>query len=129
VVVLKLLKLNFSQVKIMDIYELLQKIRKRPDLYLGKPSLEHLQVFLDGYTFARRQLNLPLTEQEQEFEKFQIWIEHKFNLPDTQSWTKIILFYSANERDALQRFFELLDEFIQERRKSPEARNILVTIA
>lgn len=38
----------------MDFYLLIEKIRKRPALYLGKASLSHLQVLLDGYTFALR---------------------------------------------------------------------------
>ncbi|WP_293067302.1 hypothetical protein [Okeania sp. SIO2B3] len=95
-------------------YELIRKIRKRPALYLGKPSIDHLQVFLDGYTFARRELGVPLSQEEEYFEKFQEWIESKYNLPDTQSWMKIILFYSADERDALERFFDLFEEFIGE---------------
>ncbi len=95
-------------------YELIRKIRKRPALYLGKPSIDHLQVFLDGYTFARRELGVPLSQEEEYFEKFQEWIESKYNLPDTQSWMKIILFYSADERDALERFFNLFEEFIGE---------------
>lgn len=98
----------------MEFYELIQKIKQRPALYLGKPSIEHLQVFLDGYLFARRQLNINVTEQEQQFEGFQEWIENKFNQKDTQSWTKIILFYSQDEQRALSRFFELFDEFINQ---------------
>ena len=96
----------------MDFYELIQQIKQRPALYLDKPSIEHLQVFLDGYLFARRQLNVNMTEQEEKFEGFQEWIENKFNQKDTQSWTKIILFYSQDEKKALFRFFDLFDEFI-----------------
>ncbi|MGL5061222.1 MAG: hypothetical protein ACRC62_14715 [Microcoleus sp.] len=95
----------------LDLYELLGKIRQRASLYLGKKSLSHLHVFLDGYTFARRQLGIPLTEQEKQFEDFQEWIENRFNQADTQSWSRIILFYSEDEADALNRFFELFEEF------------------
>lgn len=93
-------------------YELLQKIKQRPSLYLGQRSLNHLQVFLDGYTFARRQLGVPLTEEEEEFESFQEWVEERFNQRDTQSWVKIILFYSEDESDALDRFFGLFEDFL-----------------
>lgn len=100
----------------MDLYDLIENIRKRPSLYLGKPSLEHLQVFLDGYSFARRQLKIPPSQQEREFEEFQTWTEEKFNQQNTQSWTKIILFYSENEKMALERFFELFDEFVNQKK-------------
>ncbi len=102
-------------------YELITKIKKRPALYLGNNSISHLQVFLDGYTFARRELKVPISNEEADFEDFQEWVEQKFNLPDTQSWAKIILFYSADERDALKRFFELFDEFVK--RNSSTATN------
>ena len=93
-------------------YDLIAKIKKRPALYLGQESISHLQVFLDGYSFACRNLKMETSNEEADFENFQEWIEGKFNLPDTQSWAKIILFYSADERDALERFFELFDEFV-----------------
>lgn len=82
-------------------------------MYLGRRSISHLQVFLDEYTFARRELGVSLTEQEREFEGFQEWIEQRFNQHSTQSWDRIILFYSEDERDALDRFFNLFEEFLK----------------
>ncbi|MBD2182859.1 hypothetical protein H6S82_04315 [Planktothrix sp. FACHB-1355] len=95
----------------ISFYNLIQKIKQRPSLYLGKRSSGHLQVFLDGYTFARRELDVPLTEEERDFEDFQEWIEKRFNQPSTQSWERIILFYSEDERDALDKFFDLFEDF------------------
>ena len=95
----------------LDLYDLLGKIKQRSSLYLGKQSLSHLHVFLDGYTFARRQLGIPVTEQETKFEEFQEWVENRFNQVDTQSWSRIILFYAEDEADALNRFFDLFEEF------------------
>lgn len=97
----------------LDLYGLLEKIKQRSSLYLGKRSLSHLHVFIDGYTFARRQLGIPVTEQETKFEEFQEWIENRFNQADTQSWSRIILFYSEDEADALKRFFDLFEEFLK----------------
>jgi hypothetical protein len=96
-----------------NFYNLLQKIKQRPALYLGKRSLSHLQVFLDGYTFACCELGIEVTKQEREFEEFQEWIEQRFNQVDTQSWSRIILFYSEDESDALDKFFELFDKFLE----------------
>ena len=97
----------------LNLYDLLRKIKQRPSLYLGKRSLSHLHTFLDGYTFACRQLGIPLTEQEKKIEEFQEWIEIRFNQPSTQSWSRIILFYSEDETDALNRFFNLFEEFLK----------------
>jgi hypothetical protein len=96
----------------LDLYDLLEKIKQRSSLYLGKRSLSHLHVFIDGYTFARRQLGIPVTEQETKFEEFQEWMENRFNQADTQSWSRIILFYAEDESDALNRFFDLFEEFL-----------------
>ncbi len=96
-----------------NFYQLLDKIKTRPALYLGKRSIFSLQAFLDGYTFACRQLAIPITEQEQEFTEFQNWIEKQFHHPSTKSWARIILFYSEDESQAIDTFFELFEDFLQ----------------
>ena len=74
-------------------------------------------------TFALRQVNIPVSEQEQQFENFQQWIEQKFNQSSTQHWTKIILFYAEDEPDALEIFFELFEEFINQKQTIKTANN------
>lgn len=96
----------------ISFYELINKIKQRPSLYLNKRSLSHLKTFIDGYTFALRQANISLTEEETKFESFQEWIEQKYNQYSTQDWSKIILFYAEDEAHALDIFFELFQEFI-----------------
>ncbi|MFZ4663030.1 MAG: hypothetical protein ACOYNY_38855 [Caldilineaceae bacterium] len=93
--------------------ELLQQIKKKPGLYIGNASISNLYMFLTGYQFARRQLNIPISTEEQEFQYFQPWLQEKFDVKTSQSWSQIILFYSADERDAFERFFNLLKEFRQ----------------
>jgi hypothetical protein len=96
-----------------NFYQLLDKIKTRPALYLGKRSIFSLQAFLDGYTCACRQLGIYVTEQEQEFAEFQDWIEKQFNQQSTRSWARIILFYSEDESQALDTFFQLFENFLQ----------------
>jgi hypothetical protein len=95
----------------MEIYNLLHAIEKRPAMYLGQPSITQLSSFLAGYFFARRQLRIPETEQEQQFSEFQSWIEQKFNLSSSQSWDQIILANSQDKQSALTQFFILFNEF------------------
>ena len=96
-----------------NFYQLLDKIKARPALYLGKRSIFSLQAFLDGYTCACRQLGIPVTEQEQEFAEFQDWIEKQFNQQSTRSWARIIVFYSEDKSQALDTFFQLFENFLQ----------------
>ncbi len=97
----------------IDLYDLIRNIQKRPAMYLGQPSITNFQSFLAGYLFARHQLGKPDTEQEKHFAKFEPWIQQKFKITSSQSWDKIILFFSQDEHQALERFFELFNEFSQ----------------
>ncbi|MEH2027241.1 hypothetical protein [Nostoc sp.] len=97
-----------------DIYnEILSNIKKRPAMYLGANSpITILDMLLRGYSLARKEVSVPPTEPEREFEGFQLWVEEKYGINSGQSWSKIILFYSVDEHEALQKFFELFEEYL-----------------
>ncbi|MEG4286453.1 hypothetical protein QUB68_25315 [Microcoleus sp. A006_D1] len=95
-----------------NLSQLLKKIKNTPSLYLGKASISCLQAFLSGYNVAQYQLGVPLKE-ENALDGFQEWIQKKLNIDSSQSWANIILFFSQDERDALNSFFELFEEFCQ----------------
>lgn len=95
-----------------DLYTLIKKIKKAPSMYLGRDSIICLQAFLSGYSVAKYELGEQPTKQEKDFREFPEWIRKKFNVQTSQSWANIILFYSEDESQALDRFFALLDEFI-----------------
>jgi len=95
----------------LDLYDIIRNIQKRPAMYLGQPSITHLQSFLAGYFVARHQLGEAETDQEKHFANFDTWIQEKFKIKSSQSWDKIILFFSQDERQALDLFFELFNEF------------------
>jgi hypothetical protein len=94
-----------------DLYELIGRMKKRPGMYLGDNSITRLDMLLRGYTLARREAGLVPTDEEKEFEGFQKWIQEKYGINSGQSWSKIILFYSIDEHEALERFFELYEEY------------------
>ncbi|MBW4572389.1 MAG: hypothetical protein KME31_31705 [Tolypothrix carrinoi HA7290-LM1] len=93
------------------LYELIGGIKKRPGMYLGTCSITRLDMLLRGYTLARREVCLAPTEEEKEFEGFQSWIQEKYEMNSNQCWAKIILFFSIDEHEALERFFELYEEY------------------
>lgn len=103
-----------------DIYELMKRIKSRPGMYLGKPYITRLKAFLDGYIGARNDLGFPLKEQEETLNRFQQWIQSRYNIKSSQSWADIILFYSVDETDGLNKFFDLFDKFMNEENKSGE---------
>lgn len=93
-------------------YQLIAKIKRRPSMYLGKPAISNLRSFLSGYILARRELDIPQTQEEKEFSEFQFWIQLKFKISSDQSWDKTILFFSEDEQSAIAYFFNLFDEFV-----------------
>lgn len=96
-------------------YELLDRIQKKPAMYIGSPSISNLFMFLCGYQHARDLLETPVTEQEEEFADFQPWLQKKLAVKTSASWAKIILFYSTDESQAFDSFFDLLKEFIKDK--------------
>jgi len=68
--------------------------------------------FLSGYSVAKYELGEQETEQERDFLEFPEWIRQRFKVQTSQSWANIILFYSEDERKALDNFFDLFEEFI-----------------
>ena len=96
------------------LFEIIEKIKARPGMYIGKPSVSDLFMFLAGYKTARRELGIEPSEQENEFYgEFQPWLQKRFNLQSVNSWAKIIMLYSVDEREGFEYFFKLLDEFCQ----------------
>ncbi|MEH2088078.1 hypothetical protein [Nostoc sp.] len=108
--------LNYSKndlkIYVRPLYELLGSIKKRPGMYLGNNSITKLDMLLRGYSLAQREVGILPTEQEREFEGFQLWVQEKYGINSGQSWSKIILFYSVDEHEALQKFFELFEEYL-----------------
>ena len=97
-----------------NLYELLKKIQKRPSMYLGKASITNLRSCLSGYILARRELGIPQTEAEKKFLEFQTCLKQKFSINSGQSWDRIILFFAEDEKNALEHFFDLFEEFLQQ---------------
>jgi hypothetical protein len=93
------------------LYEMLERIKQRPGMFLGQCSITRFRAFLDGYMSSRADLGLPPTQQEVEFNQFQDWIQIRFKISSSHGWDSIILFYSADEKDALNNFFELFEQF------------------
>jgi hypothetical protein len=94
-----------------DLYGLIKKIKKAPSMYLGRDSIICLQAFLSGYSVAKYELGEEPTEVERDFMEFPEWIRQRFNVSTSQSWANIILFYAEDEKKALDKFFELFEEF------------------
>jgi hypothetical protein len=101
-----------------SLFPLLEKIKTKPGLYIGKASIADLRMFIVGYRFARSEAKLSLTEAENDFYKnFQPWLQLRLNVRTSNAWDKIILFTVPNEQQAFDYFFQLLEEFLERDRE------------
>lgn len=108
------------------LFDLLEKIKTKPGLYLGTASITNLRMFILGYRLARSELNISNTEAESDFHKnFQPWLQNRLSIRTVNAWDKIILLTCIDEKAAFDYFFQLLDEFLQ-RDKSQDIDPILV---
>ena len=97
-----------------DIYELLQEIRSCPEIYLGKPSLERLKVYVDGYTHHSSH-----ADDNDCLNGFQQYVEDRYEQHTDHHWSSIIQFFNLNrEKDAFYEFYTLFDEFIKSKQQS-----------
>jgi hypothetical protein len=105
-----------------DLFEVLEKIRKSPGLYLGRPSVSDLFMFLTGYEFARSEQGIELTDVEESFwDEFQPWLQNKLGIASVTSWAKLIMLSCHDEKAGFELFFRLMDEFNQRNQATSSA--------
>jgi hypothetical protein len=108
------------------LFNLLEKIKTKPGLYLGTASISKLRMFILGYRFSRSELGIANTQAESDFyKKFQPWLQKRLSIHTVNAWDKIILLTCVDEKAAFDYFFQLLDEFLH-RDKSQDIDPILV---
>lgn len=96
------------------LFNLLEKIKTKPSLYLGTASISSLRMFILGYRFSRSELGITNTQAESDFYKnFQPWLQNRLSIHTVNAWDKIILLTCIDDKAAFDYFFQLLDEFCQ----------------
>ena len=110
----------------LTLCEILEGVKRRPGMFLGTSSITRLEMYLRGYDLARREMDIPLDEQEREFAGFQSWIQNQYEIKSGQSWGKIILFYSVDEPEALTKFFELFEQYLNRDKNDSDKLSALV---
>ncbi|HZT80194.1 MAG TPA: hypothetical protein VFA26_08230 [Gemmataceae bacterium] len=95
------------------VLSLLHEMRGRLGMYVGAPSLTRLAAFLRGYDYAAEKLGQG--KPDPFLPDFRDWVHAPFGTTK-HSWEDAILLHSADEADAVRHFWQLLDEYLSERR-------------
>lgn len=94
-------------------FSILQRIKKRPEMYIQPVSLQSLNNFLTGFICC----NLYDNEEGDYLNKypsFYDWIAMKESsaLSPSNSWLSVISENTANDKEAFDRFFEHFDSYL-----------------
>lgn len=93
------------------LYDLLQKIRVRPGLYIGRPSLTLLHGFIIGYIYRDC---LDNANSGNCLDGFREFVAARYEMNTDHGWADFIQFFNINdEQEAFNEFYRLLDEFIK----------------
>lgn len=90
--------------------KILSEVKVRPGMYLSDCKLENLYVFMNGYMYQLFQEDDIVPEF---YPGFQQYIEDVYNVTTGQHWSKIIDFFSNNEKEAFDKFFQYLEEYTE----------------
>jgi hypothetical protein len=91
-----------------DLYDILDKMRERPAMYLGSLSITKLESYINGFFQGQN----GETQEKPSFDGFNDFIDNYYNNFDVAGWrNKILAKHYGNEQEAITKFYELLDEF------------------
>ena len=100
------------EVRILDkTYELLQKIKKCPEIYLGRRSLELLHIFLCGYRYHEQECQGEY--QPDCLNDFNQYMQEKHELCTDHNWASVIRFFSSSDEKAFETFYIEMEEFLE----------------
>ena len=97
-----------------DLFELMEKIRKTPGLYLGEKSVIRLDSFLQGY-HAACYFEMHKNFLDGELQNFTKWLAKSFGDTDIIGYAKLLLSQTdSDDEAAFDLFWQEWDEFCKE---------------
>ena len=107
-----------------NLYNSLDKMRERPAMYLGEKSITRMEAFIMGFYEGSNDETI----ENPPFDGFNDFVGKFYGKYTTAGWKNLILSdHYGNEKEALDRFFMLLDEY-RENPKKPNSRAIILLL-
>jgi len=103
-----------------SIYDVLNRIRRKPGLYIGDAKLTRLDSFIAGYLAGLAKGGLTFRREAPDFHRYHDWIARRLGYTEsTSGWYMMICGRCSGEHEAFDRFYGLLDEFRASGSKTP----------
>jgi hypothetical protein len=104
------------------IYEMLAHVKKRPGMYLGRPSITAFSHYVHGFEHATLLAPISPQEDDEEFQRFKKWLGREFYGANLGWHGQILLLVSREdqlerekdeslEERAFEHFFVLLEQY------------------
>ncbi len=93
----------------LSVPALLNEIRRRPGMFLGRASLVRLVPFVDGYALAIDRMKSD--SRYVLMAEFRDWIQARYGSTKV-AWETLILQDSKDDAAAFDHFWRLMDEFL-----------------
>ena len=95
----------------MNIIELINLIKPRPELFIIEHDIFCLYSFLSGWYYHNQEEDVKANIL---YKDFYYWLRKKYQLRDSRGWANILYYKFKTKEKALDAFFELFDTFYQE---------------
>ncbi|MBR6336216.1 MAG: hypothetical protein IKR76_00640 [Ruminococcus sp.] len=94
-----------------DVIELLQSIKNRPGMFIGKRSVLRLKCFMDGYLCAMQFEGIDIKPDV--YYSFIRWLSEKYQIRSVVSYDTILTDALHDDELAFDAFFEEFEMFLQ----------------
>lgn len=114
-----------SHPKIKNIYDLIDMMRERPAMYLGRMSIELMRIYLDAFRHAAREFG-GLEPETPPFDEFNPWVAAGFRRTGSFASFNRVLFAEAqfclNKAEAEIEYFYLALDIFRTRQSTHRAQ-------
>jgi hypothetical protein len=94
-----------------NIFEVLNIIKVKPEMYIGAKNLTFLYHFINGYLFRNIDMD---DEESQRIRELHFWLPRKTGV-EIENWLQNLLIKADfDEEKALELFFKYIEIFTQE---------------
>jgi len=98
----------------IELFEILEKVRESPELYLDKVSFAALSDFIHNH--SRKEFELGKRDRSVfSFHNFRKFVENLYNFEESENYFSLIPEIEKDDEKAFHLFFKLFDDYLKSR--------------